>query len=211
MTEEEVVSIVDGSILDEVKKYVGPSISYTVFDADILMNINAAFFTLYQLGVGPQDKVFSITDNTATWKQFSDDETAVAAAKQYVYLKVRNVFDPPTSSYVLQAYTSQIQELEWRLRELATGVFEEEEDDDCGCCVPNPDPDIPDDGDSGDDEPTEPDPPVTPGELPIATRDRLGGVIIGENVNVDQEGRISIDKATQEEVSEMLDRVFGRS
>ena len=39
----------------------------------------------------------------------------VEAAKQYIYLKVRTVFDPPTSGSVLEAYKKQIEELEWRL------------------------------------------------------------------------------------------------
>lgn len=122
------VSIVDGSILNEVKKYIGPSISYDVFDMDIIMNINAAFFTLFQLGVGDEKGVFTINDNTATWEDFCPSEDVIAATKQYIYLRVKNVFDPPTSSYVLQAYENQIRELEWRLRELGAGVF----DDDSG-------------------------------------------------------------------------------
>lgn len=132
MDEEVVkVSIADSSILDDIKKYIGPSISYTVFDMDIIMNINAAFFTLFQLGVGSNKGVFTINDNTTSWSEFSNDVNVISAAKQYIYLKVRNVFDPPTSSYVLSAYESQIQELEWRLRELAAGVFDTDEDSNC--------------------------------------------------------------------------------
>lgn len=124
-------SILDGSILNEVKKYIGPSISYDVFDMDIIMNINAAFFTLFQLGVGDERGIFTITDNTSTWEDFCPNEDVIAATKQYIYLRVKNVFDPPTSSYVMQAYEAQIKELEWRLRELGAGVF----DDDSG--LPN--------------------------------------------------------------------------
>lgn len=118
-------SILDGSILDEVKKYIGPSISYDVFDMDIIMNINSAFFTLYQLGVGDENGVFTINDNSSTWEDFCPNEDVIAAVKQYVYLRVKNVFDPPTSSYVLNAYDAQIKELEWRLRELGAGVFDD--------------------------------------------------------------------------------------
>ena len=126
-------SILNTSILNDIKKYIGPAISYTVFDMDLIMNINAAFFTLYQLGVGSELGVFTITDDKATWSNFSVDENIVSGVKQYIYLKVRNVFDPPTSSYVLSAYESQIQELEWRLREMAAGMFEVE-DPSCDCC-----------------------------------------------------------------------------
>ena len=114
------------SILNDIKKLIGPSVSYTVFDPDIIININAAFFTLFQLGVGSRHQVFTIDGEDAVWKDFSDDESIIAAVKQYVYLKVRLVFDPPTASNVYQAYSEKIQELEWRLREMAAGMFEEE-------------------------------------------------------------------------------------
>lgn len=211
------------SILKDIKKLIGPSIAYNVFNTDIVININAAFFTLYQLGVGPQDKAFTIIDSDAVWKDFCEDETVIAAVKQYVYLKVRLIFDPPTSTNVHQAYQDQVNELEWRLRELAAGMFDvEEEDDDscCGCPDTDPTPDNPDgdDGDGSDDEPGEtPAPPVGEYILPIATSDRLGGVMIGNNVNVDEEGRISVDDivlsdddlSTREEVQDMINRVFG--
>lgn len=206
------MSILDTSILNDVKKYLGPTVVYTVFDQDIIMNINSAFFTLFQLGVGPEDEVFMIQDNKELWSSFSENKSIIAATKQYVYLKVKNVFDPPTSSYVMQAYESQIQELEWRLREMASGVFDPEKDEDNCCHHHHCKPDKPGDPE----DPEEPgDPDDSPGkyELPIATKDTLGGVIIGDNVNVDEEGRISVSPegvniATDEEVSGMLDEVF---
>lgn len=128
-------NILNHSILDDIKKYIGPAVCYTVFDPDIMMNINSAFFTLWQLGVGPKI-VFSIVSNKTVWKEFSDDEGIISATKQYVYLRVRNIFDPPTSSAVMQAYDSQIKELEWRLREMTAGSFSDDEDEDCDneCC-----------------------------------------------------------------------------
>lgn len=226
--------ITDTSVLIDVKKYLGPSINYTVFDMDIIMNINAAFFVLFELGVGPTDEAFTISGNSELWSEFSESKTIISATKQYIFLKVKNTFDPPTSSYVLQAYESQIQELEWRLRELASGMLdpdEEDKGDDCCCCHhhhhckpnrpskptepgdedPN-DPDNPEDPNNPDDEePT----PSKPYVLPIATADTLGGVMIGDNVNVDEEGRISVkpegvNVATKEEVDEILDSIFER-
>lgn len=181
------------SILNDIKKLIGPSISYDVFDTDIIININAAFFTLYQLGVGPQDKVFTISDSETVWQDFCEDETVIAAVKQYVYLKTRLIFDPPTSTNVHQAYQDQVNELEWRLREQAAGMFDTKEEDNDECC-----------GCPG----ADPDPPVGEYTLPIATADRLGGVMIGDNVNVDEEGRISVVNATTEEVQAMLNKIF---
>lgn len=109
----------NSSILNDVKKYLGPSSSYTAFDPDIIMNINAAFFTLFQLGVGNGKTAFTISDAKTTWTEFSFDEAILSAVKQYVYLKVRLVFDPPATANVATMYQDQIRELEWRLREAA--------------------------------------------------------------------------------------------
>lgn len=142
------------SILQDVKKWIGITREYEVFDSDILMSINAAFFTLHQLGVGPREG-FAIEDGTEDWPEFSDDKMTISAVKQYVQLKVRNTFDPPTSSYVLNANQTKIDELEWRLREQWSGRLDYEEEtpedpepiepppeesdpspDECTCCCP---------------------------------------------------------------------------
>lgn len=102
------------SILSSVKKLLGIAPDYTQFDQDIIMHINAAFFTLRELGVGPIEG-FSITDDTARWDDFVSDETLLGAASVYVYQKVRLAFDPPSNAALLEALKSSIQELEWRM------------------------------------------------------------------------------------------------
>lgn len=105
------------SILTSVKKLLGIPEEYTVFDPDIIMSVNSVFTILQQLGVGP-DGGFSISDVTATWSDyFGDSEEVVKAeaVKNYVGLKVKLMFDPPTSSSVMQATSNMVNELEWRL------------------------------------------------------------------------------------------------
>ena len=103
------------SILMSVKKLLGVAEEYTAFDPDIIMSINSVFTILQQLGVGP-DAGFSITDKNATWDQFfTGDVVKAEAIKNYVALKVKFMFDPPTSSSVMQATTNMTNELEWRL------------------------------------------------------------------------------------------------
>lgn len=105
----------DDSILTSVKKLLGIAEEYTAFDSDIIMSINSVFTILQQLGVGP-DGGFSITDKNATWDQFfTGDVVKAEAVKNYVALKVKSMFDPPTSSSVMQATTNMTNELEWRL------------------------------------------------------------------------------------------------
>lgn len=103
------------SILDTIKAMLGIPATDTAFDNEILININSAFMVLNQLGVGPTE-VYSITDSTPVWADFlSTDEAKYSAVKTYIFLKVRTVFDPPGTSFLLESYKNQINELEWRL------------------------------------------------------------------------------------------------
>lgn len=102
------------SILTSTKKILGIAGDYTVFDLDIITHINSAFATLTQLGIGPAEG-FEIEDNEAVWGDFTNDDPTFNSVKSYVFLKTRQLFDPPTTSYLLTAMEKQIQELEWRL------------------------------------------------------------------------------------------------
>jgi len=102
------------SILISTKKILGIAEDYTVFDLDILTHINTAFSTLTQLGVGPPEG-FMIEDAEPVWTDFIDNDIQYHAVKSYVFLKVRQLFDPPTTSYLIAATEKQILELEWRL------------------------------------------------------------------------------------------------
>lgn len=102
------------SILNDVKKVLGLDAGYTAFDVDVMMHINSVFSTLNQLGLG-QDEGFMIEDATADWSEFLGADIRLNAVKTYVYLRVRLLFDPPTSSYALAAMNEQAKELEWRL------------------------------------------------------------------------------------------------
>lgn len=103
------------SILKSTKKILGIEATYTAFDLDVITHINSAFSTLTQLGIGPING-FMIEDDTATWGDFlGTSDLQLNNVKTYVYLKVRLVFDPPQTSFHLQAIKEQIQELEWRI------------------------------------------------------------------------------------------------
>lgn len=102
------------SILTSIKKLLGPEEDYTPFDTDIIIHINSVFSILTQLGVGPSTG-FSIKDDTAVWEDFIKGEAKIELVKSYIYMKVRLIFDPPTSSAVLESFKEQIKEAEWRL------------------------------------------------------------------------------------------------
>ena len=108
------------SILTSIKKLLGPTEDDTSFDVDIIMHINSAFFRLNQLGVGPATGFF-ITDNTKTWEDFLESRTDLEAVKTYVYQKVRLVFDPPQSAFLVEALKESIKEFEWTINVQAEG------------------------------------------------------------------------------------------
>lgn len=106
--------MVTDSILQTIKSMLGIVEEYDVFDEQLLIFINSAFSTLYQLGVGPEEGV-EITKNT-TWSEIIS-EPRLNMIKTYVFIKVRIMFNPPTSSFVLAALQEQLKEQEWRIRE----------------------------------------------------------------------------------------------
>lgn len=102
------------SILTSTKKVLGIEESYTAFDEDILMHINSVFSTLNQLGIGPVAG-FTIEDANATWDSFLVSDPRLNSVKTYVYLRVRLLFDPPGTSYLIESLNRQAKELEWRM------------------------------------------------------------------------------------------------
>jgi hypothetical protein len=102
------------SILDSVKKSLQLSPEYDVFDPDIIMHINSVFSTLTQLGIGPATG-FMIEDDQPTWDAFIGDTPALNMVKTYTFLKVKIVFDPPGTSFHLDAIQKVIAEYEWRI------------------------------------------------------------------------------------------------
>jgi hypothetical protein len=106
----------DTSILNSTKKILGLPPEDTSFDLDIITQINSAFSTVWDLGVGPVEG-FVIEDEEPTWEEYHPDlaNVQLSQLKTYVYLKVRLAFDPPQTSYALEALKEQIREHEWRL------------------------------------------------------------------------------------------------
>lgn len=102
------------SILNSIKKLLGISEEYEHFDSDITMHINSVFMVLTQLGVGPEEG-FRIEDGSSTWDEFIQDSMDYESVKSYMYLKVKMLFDPPTSSAAIESMTRMIGEYEWRL------------------------------------------------------------------------------------------------
>ena len=112
------------SILTSVKKMIGIDETYDAFDDQIIMCINTVFMTLKQLGVGPTDGYF-IEDSNDLWSDYlGDNDTKLRSVRTYTALKVKMMFDPPTSSIVADAMNKSIAELEWRINGDADQAFQ---------------------------------------------------------------------------------------
>lgn len=108
------------SILTSIKKLLGPGENDTQFDTDIIIYINSAIMRLNQLGIGPPGG-YSIKDKENVWSELIGTRKDLDAVKSYIYLKVRLIFDPPQSGFLVDAIKSQIAELDSTLNIQAEG------------------------------------------------------------------------------------------
>lgn len=104
------------SILSSVKKLIGISDEDASFDLDIMLNINAASSTLFQLGV--LQKPYTVIGKDDTYADLipNGTEDVVNQIKMYFVYKTRLGFDSSTlSGTVIEVIKDMIKEAEWRL------------------------------------------------------------------------------------------------
>lgn len=101
------------SILQSIKKLLGIQPEYDVFDQDILIHINTAFAILNQLNIGPPDG-FYVADKDVTWATYITS-CNLTMIRTFVYLKVKLIFDPPSSTAVIESINRTLGEIEFRL------------------------------------------------------------------------------------------------
>lgn len=104
----------ENSILNTIKSMLlGSGMDVTDFDTDLIVLINSTLSNMMQLGVS--DKQFRITGPSETWDQLITNENILASVKEYIYIRAKLLFDPPTSSIVMEAYKEILKEDEWRI------------------------------------------------------------------------------------------------
>lgn len=99
------------SILDSTKQLLGVGPGDESFDVDILAHINTSFTILEQLGTGTDG--FRVTDSSQLWSDY--DVELLPPVKSYVFMTVRLLFDPPPTSFALDAAFKVRDELGWRI------------------------------------------------------------------------------------------------
>lgn len=102
------------SILTSTKKLLGVGDDYTAFDPDILTFINSTFAIARQFGVGPVDGVI-VEDSEMKWEALELPPNQLSLLKSYMFLRVRMLFDPPTTGILVDAMQKELQEYEQRL------------------------------------------------------------------------------------------------
>lgn len=111
---EEKLPIAIDDILASVRKKAGIGDDYTHFDPDLIDLINNAFATLYQIGLTDNGKPIHITGHGEKWSDYITDPV-YEWVKDYIFLRVRIVFDPPSSSTLLDNLKQARDEYEWRI------------------------------------------------------------------------------------------------
>lgn len=107
----------EDSILLTVKKLIGgaDAATYDHFNEDLIIHINTILAILDQL-IADSEKPFRITGSTEKWTDIPNrTEDELALIKDYVCIRTRLIFDPPTSSFVLDALKKTADELEFRI------------------------------------------------------------------------------------------------
>lgn len=114
----------EDSILISIKGMLGIDKDTDCFDQEIIVFINSVFSTLYQIGFDPA-KNYRVESVESKWADIiNNDADLVDLVKPYVYMKVRLLFDPPTSSFVLESLRKEAEELQWRIQAQAEGGFD---------------------------------------------------------------------------------------
>lgn len=102
------------SILGSIKQMLGIDQADTSFDDELIMHANGALMIMTQLGVGPSGG-FMITSDAEEWADLLGDRTDLNLVFTNIYLRVRQVFDPPQNSFLVTAIEKQIAEYDWRI------------------------------------------------------------------------------------------------
>lgn len=108
---------IDDSILLSIKKMLGMEPEFTQFDPDIILHINTIIQVLYQIGLDIPDG-FTVVDQNSLWTDYIKDPRytkITSLIKQYIFMRVRMIFDPPSSATLATSIQESINEMQWRI------------------------------------------------------------------------------------------------
>jgi len=106
--------VVEQSIFKSTKVMLDIGPNDSSFDGQVLSFVNAALSDLVDFGVGPSAGLV-ITGDTEVWADLDESLSDTERIKNWIYLKVRLFWDPPQTSFLLEAHTKQLDEAMWRI------------------------------------------------------------------------------------------------
>ncbi len=103
------------SILVTIKDMLGyKDKTYDAFDSEIIVHINSALSRLSQLGVNTSEHL-QITGDSETWNNLFGEDEKLNQIQTFIFLKVKLIFDPPSSATTTQSFEERVKELEWEI------------------------------------------------------------------------------------------------
>ena len=106
---------VNESVLNTIKKCLDIDPDNKDFDADMLLHINSVLPIMKRLGIIPKTSK-RISDDSVTWSQFiPDDSLDVEDIKDYIFLRVKLIFDPPQNQKHTDVLIDAYKEIEFGL------------------------------------------------------------------------------------------------
>ncbi len=103
------------TVLNTIKQMLGLESDDDSFDVEVLVNINS--FLIYLCEIGIFTNCLEIKNDT-NWDDLSNDDLICGALKNYLYQRVKLIFDPPAASTAIDCFKNSISELEWRMQTL---------------------------------------------------------------------------------------------
>ena len=100
-------------VLQDIKKLIGFDADYNAYDQDLIIFTNSVLAVLKQIGVDVRGTLSF--EAGESWEDILGKHADIEMIKEYVYLRVKMVFDPPASATIANAYNETIKELEWRI------------------------------------------------------------------------------------------------
>lgn len=112
--EEPIEKPPDGSILQDIKTMLSNiPFEMKAFDEELILYINSAIFKLSNQGTFWNNK--KVTGYDETWDSLFEEAPEVNSIKEFIFIDVKLVFDPPSSSYGINSFKARADELAWRV------------------------------------------------------------------------------------------------
>ena len=107
---------IEQSVLLTTKKVLGIAPEYEAFDIDIAILINSFISTLRQVGFGGIDPRFRVNTKAELWSDYLGPNSDAEMVKTYIWMATRLAFDPPATSFAIEAMTKIRDEALWRIQ-----------------------------------------------------------------------------------------------